>query len=151
MGDVDEDEMHDSVVELINSDDNSIFKLVAALYMSNYMEWLWHPSNLIPGNEDALRVYESHLATLHQLGYGYREVLAHMADVNNVPLTPEQEPYREPFVWWMKKWMRVTRYPGSPPQRYVARLLVMLLMGNDWHPFRWGLSQEFTFITHQPA
>ncbi|MCJ1385889.1 hypothetical protein MMC17_009013 [Xylographa soralifera] len=148
---VDYDEMKDNVEQLIGSDDNSIFKRLAATYMSKYMEWLWHPSNQIPGNQDALRVYESHIATLYQLGYQYTDACAHMADVNNVPLTPEQEPYREHFVWWMTHWMRVTQYPGSPPQPYIARLLVMLVMGNNWHPFGWGLTHEFTFRTHQPT
>ncbi|MCJ1318455.1 hypothetical protein MMC15_003783 [Xylographa vitiligo] len=149
--DVDYDELEESILNLIRSDDNSIFNLVAATYMNKYMDWLWHPSNQILANEDALRVYESHLTTLHQLGYQYTEACAHMANVNNVPLTPEQEPYRDHFVWWMEKWMRVTQYPGSPPQPYIARILVMLVMGNNWHPFGWGLSNEFTFRTHQPA
>ncbi|MCJ1392693.1 hypothetical protein MMC18_005564 [Xylographa bjoerkii] len=62
-------EMRESIEQLVQSNDRSIFKLLAATYMNKYLEWVWHPFNQIPGNEDALRVYESHIATLHQLGY----------------------------------------------------------------------------------
>ncbi|MCJ1414475.1 hypothetical protein MMC32_000801 [Xylographa parallela] len=95
----DYDGLKDSVERLIRSEPCSVHKLLAATYINKYLEWLWHPSNRIPGNQDALRVYESHLATLYQLGYEHTEACAHIADVNHVPLTLEQEPYREHFVW----------------------------------------------------
>ncbi|MCJ1282591.1 hypothetical protein MMC26_001916 [Xylographa opegraphella] len=84
---IDYEELKRDIEDLIGSCDNSIPKIVATTNMNKYMDWLWHPSNQIPGNENALRVYESHLATVYQLGYLHEEAYAHIANVNDVPLT----------------------------------------------------------------